>query len=453
MPADRAADAQRLRMRLEAHPDDAVGWHNLASAEGDLGNAVQAEAAARRALALGLRAPETRFVLARALQEQGRLDEADASFRECLGLRPDYAQAHRDLAQLRWMRTGDVALALRELDQAILGAPRQAGLHLVRSIVLEFAGDEPGALDSVAAGLSLVPGDLQLLCQAVHLHASLGQGQEALAVARRAVTLAPADATAGIAFCEAQLAAGRVAEAQATASALREANPLDQHAIALQATAWRLLGDSRAHALCDYGTLVAALPIQAPEGWASLTAYLAELKGVLEGLHRFQSHPFQQSVRGGGQLTLHGAETSKPPLSALFDRVHATAGGWLKALGRGPDPFRSRNSGGFSVTGAWSIRLSAGGLHTDHVHPRGWLSGVFYVDVPPEVSASGAQGRAGWLRLGRPGIRTQPELPAEFHVQPLPGRLVLFPAYMWHGVETFDSASPRITIAFDALPA
>ena len=105
-----------------------------------------------------------------------------------------------------------------------------------------------------------------------------------------------------------------------------------------------------------------------------------------------------------------------------------------------------------SVTGAWSIRLGSGGFHHDHVHPRGWLSGVFYVDVPREVSSPGAEGRAGWLRLGHPGIRTMPELPADFHIQPRPGRLVLFPAYMWHGVERFESATPRITIAFDALP-
>jgi len=93
--ADRAADAERWRRGLAANPQDAAAWHNLAAAEGDLGHARAAEEAARRAISLGLAAPETRFVLGRALQDQGRLDEAEAMFEETLALRPAYADAHR----------------------------------------------------------------------------------------------------------------------------------------------------------------------------------------------------------------------------------------------------------------------------------------------------------------------------------------------------------------------
>jgi hypothetical protein len=38
-------------------------------------------------------------------------------------------------------------------------------------------------------------------------------------------------------------------------------------------------------------------------------------------------------------------------------------------------------------------------------------------------------------------------------VKPEAGKLVLFPSYMWHGVEPFESDAPRLTVAFDALPA
>ena len=36
---------------------------------------------------------------------------------------------------------------------------------------------------------------------------------------------------------------------------------------------------------------------------------------------------------------------------------------------------------------------------------------------------------------------------------PSPGDLVLFPSYFWHGTLPFTSAQPRLTVAFDALPA
>ena len=36
-------------------------------------------------------------------------------------------------------------------------------------------------------------------------------------------------------------------------------------------------------------------------------------------------------------------------------------------------------------------------------------------------------------------------------VQPLPGRLVLFPSYLWHGTVPFEGGE-RLTIAFDVRP-
>jgi predicted Zn-dependent protease len=448
---DRAADVARLRRHLAAEPDDAVAWHNLASAEGDLGHAMEAERAARKAIALGIAAPETRFVLARSLHEQGRLDEAEAQFLESLRMRPSYAQAHRDLAQLRWMRSGDASAALSALDSALAAAPRDPALNLVRSIVLEFVGDLPGAAASVDAGLAASPTGVELLLQAAHLRAELGDAAGAVACARRASALAPDEASVGIILCEALLASGQAMEAAEVSAGLREAHPLDQHAIALQATAWRLLGDPRYVDLHDYGGLVVEERLQPPAG-RSLQDFLGEVARDLTGLHRFGAHPFQQSVRGGGQLPIHAAEMERPVLRAFFDAISVAVRKRLAALGRGPDPFRSRNSGRFIITGAWSIRLASGGFHTDHVHPKGWLSGVCYVDIPPEIPESG-EGRAGWLRLGQPGIRTQPALPPEHYVEPKPGSLILFPAYMWHGVERFEAATPRLTVAFDALPA
>jgi hypothetical protein len=37
-------------------------------------------------------------------------------------------------------------------------------------------------------------------------------------------------------------------------------------------------------------------------------------------------------------------------------------------------------------------------------------------------------------------------------VTPVPGRLAIFPSYVWHGTAPFESAAARLTVAFDALP-
>jgi hypothetical protein len=78
------------------------------------------------------------------------------------------------------------------------------------------------------------------------------------------------------------------------------------------------------------------------------------------------------------------------------------------------------------------------------------LAAIFFVDVPPET---GGDSHAGWLQFGQPGVRTSRPLPPAHLERPAPGRLVLFPSYMWRGAQSLVSAQPRTTIAFDIVPA
>lgn len=450
--SSRAADAERMRQQLRIAPNDRIAWHNLAAAEGDLGHAVEAEAAARRAIALGLEAPETRLVLARALQSQRKLDDAEEAFCDAIARRPAYVDAHRDLAQLVWMRSGEADRALVRVDRALRAAPREAGLHLVRSTVLEFAGDVDAALASTEAGLARVPGHKELLRQAAHLAALLGQVDRAIAFAEQAVRGAADGSPERMAWCEALLAAGRVEDAEPVAAALVAALPNNQYAIALQGIVWRMRGDPRYRWLFDYRHLVGVQKLEAPAGWPSLDAFLADVAAELESMHAFGAHPLQQSLRGGSQLHLQAPELERPLIAALFGAISVAVRRHLAVLGAGEGPMRSRNRGTAIFTGAWSVRLRSGGYHTDHVHPLGWLSSACYIALPDAIG-SGAEGhRAGWLRFGQPAIPTRPALAAEHYVRPEPGLLALFPSYMWHGVEPFEDEKPRLAVAFDVVP-
>ncbi len=448
----RVADAARLRAALAIQPNDRVSWHNLAAAEGDLGRAPEAESAARRAIALGIPAPETRLVLARALQSLRRLDEAENMFKKAIALRPAYADAHRDLAQLIWMRTGRIEDALKKLSRALRAAPAQSDLHAVHSSVLEYAGDAVGALAAAERGLAHAPKDVALLRQTAHLCILAGDSAKALPLSMRAEQLAPNDASAQISVCESLLASGRPQDAEAKAAALCSALPTHQYALALRATAWRLLGDSRYAALHDYAALVAQQQLDVPDGFEDLNSFLSVLSDELQSLHSFHTHPFFQSVRGGSQLTLQAEELSRPLLAKLFNAISLAVQRYIDALGTGNDPVRTRNVGHAALSGAWSVRLRSGGHHADHVHPHGWISSACYIALPSAIG-DGQNGRAGWLRLGRPALPTQPLLEADHFVQPKLGRLVLFPAYMWHGVEPFESDQPRLSVAFDVVPA
>jgi hypothetical protein len=95
------------------------------------------------------------------------------------------------------------------------------------------------------------------------------------------------------------------------------------------------------------------------------------------------------------------------------------------------------------------VLLRPGGHHVNHIHPLGWISSAFHVELPPAVE----DGHQGWLQFGEPELATVPKLEAEHFVKPTPGTLVLFPSYMWHGTVPFGGEKPRLTAAFDVLPA
>lgn len=442
---DLAAAADAYARAVAARPASAVAEHNLAATLGDLGDFAGAADAAARAFAKGGDAPETWLVRARALQGLADLDAAEAAFAQALRRRPDYAVAHRDLAQLRWMRTADPAAAMRALD----AAPDTPDLALVRATVLASMGDVARAREVVEAAVARAPAALPLLLTAAGLAGQTGDAAGQLGHATAALRTAPASADAARAAAEALLHLGRAAEAATLAERIATAAPDDQAALSLLATAWRLTDDPRHAALAEDPALVSATLVDIPAGWANRAAFLADLAVALVALHGWRTHPLEQSLRHGSQTQVDLTRVDTPVIRALFATLSRTIDAHLAALGPGTDPVRRRNTGAWRFAGAWSVRLMPGGFHTDHVHPNGWISSAFYVALPDAV----ARAPEGWLAFGRPGVPTAPALAPFRRIRPEPGMLALFPSYLWHGTEPFTGDAPRLTVAFDIVPA
>lgn len=444
---DRTAEALAVRERqVRLAPDNPVVHHNLAALLGDMGHADRAEAAARTAFARGGDAPETWLALARALQKQVRYDEADAAFAEVLKRRPLALDALRDQAQLVWMRTGDAAAACERIDRMIVEHPDVSLLRALKAKVLTYAGDARGAYEAMTAGpLTDAAGHLAASRAAVAFDAG-----GALEHARTAVAMAPDQEDARRGLVEALLAAGAAEEAAPMVEAMLRERPLDQYLLAYQATLWRLLNDPRLAELCDYEAVVRGWRIDTPDGWPDLDSYLADLALTLRGLHRFKTHPLDQSLRHGTQTSMDLLVSEEPTVRAFFKAVDGPIRRHMALLGQGGDPLRRRNTGAYRIKGAWSVQLQPHGFHADHLHPDGWLSSACYIALPDAVEGAG---REGWIQFGRPGIPTEPPLEAQHYLKPEPGLLALFPSYMWHGTVPFPGDQTRLTIAFDVVPA
>ena len=102
----------------------------------------------------------------------------------------------------------------------------------------------------------------------------------------------------------------------------------------------------------------------------------------------------------------------------------------------------------------WANINYSGGYNRPHVHPNCLFSGVYYVKTQPQC---------GELVVNdpRPGIQTmmptrksgQPpkHLWREAHIEPIQGRLIMFPAWLWHCVEPNQSNDMRISVSFNFI--
>ena len=101
-------------------------------------------------------------------------------------------------------------------------------------------------------------------------------------------------------------------------------------------------------------------------------------------------------------------------------------------------------------SGSWSVRLREGGHHVDHIHHKGWISGVYYVELPPCLEDE--QGKPGWIKFGEFSRQAGRCLSWEKAVRPQTGMAVFFPSYMTHGTLPITGPETRLTVAFDIIP-
>ena len=102
----------------------------------------------------------------------------------------------------------------------------------------------------------------------------------------------------------------------------------------------------------------------------------------------------------------------------------------------------------------WANINYPGGYNQMHLHPNSLFSGAYYIKASPN------SGRLG-LMDPRPGFqqnmptRKPGKLPRELwrdaYYDPIPGRIIMFPAWMWHKVESNKSNDIRISVSFNFI--
>ena len=102
----------------------------------------------------------------------------------------------------------------------------------------------------------------------------------------------------------------------------------------------------------------------------------------------------------------------------------------------------------------WANINYPGGYNRPHVHPNSLYSGVYYVKTPPNCGKIAFSDPRPGVQLKMP-IRKEGRPPKhlwrEVHLDAVEGRIIMFPAWLWHGVEPNQSNDIRISVSFNFI--
>lgn len=368
-------------------------------------------------------------------------EDAIALLHDFAALHPESTTAQERLAEMR-AEAGEGEAFADAYVPALGRRPGDKALRLSHAGTLYRAGRLDRALESIDSARALFGDDRDLMLLEIFIANHAGLADRAGALLDRLDDRPDAQLARG----QHRLQTGRVEEAGRLLESAVWANPGNLTAWALLDVAWRLAGDSRHDWLCGQPGLYGSFDL------GLSAAELTGLADVLRALHSARSHPVGQSLRGGTQTRGNLLGRPEPEIAALGKVLGEAVQNHLANLPPA-DPnhplLRHRNSA-LAFGGSWSVRLADGGFHVSHLHAGGVLSSAFYVSLPDRLGGEEAQ--EGWLEIGRPPPELDVDLPPLRMVEPRPGKLVLFPSYVFHGTRPFR-AGERLTVAFDVVAA
>ncbi len=409
-PPDRPVD----RMTIRAEPAKAL-------------SAQQECEIVRAAVARNPASPELRLRLAKLLN---RLDAFDAAIDVLTAPEPGAKaapldiDAWRTLAMARFARDapGDLALAAQASAQAVALAAtddeRSAALaDEARALLLLDRRDDARA--RLTEALRLDPTNMDACRRLATDLLHCGEAEGALVLADRLM-----------------------------AQGVRHTRLLAVRTLALV----RLDRIDEARATLDPGGFRHIETLQPPPGWDSLAAFNAALADEL-GRHpgiRYGRH----GTASRETWRIDALATGAAPLArALLAQIASAAERHVASLGPSMHPWlASRPAAG--VLRSWCVMTDSEGFERWHAHPAGWMSGVYYVQVPGAV-VDGSD-RGGCIAFGVPdgtvGARSGERFGEEL-VRPRPGMLMLFPSHSYHRTYPHGTTDRRICVSFDILPA
>ena len=240
---------------------------------------------------------------------------------------------------------------------------------------------------------------------------------------------------AALAFCDKHLAV----------------NPRHIEARYFKAVILAALGENEAAcAVISVDRLIDIQDLPVPSSYADGQAFRAALVREIRANRTLVKNPQGTTTRDGWQtnvLRQPGAQAVEDLLSSL----RAAVDGYLRRQG---DSDFVKSAPTYARLSPWAVIYGRQGRQLPHIHSNGWLSGVYYGAAPRSDAEDAYSGATIIGSLSEKAEGFGPLVPpwGTRAVEPVPGRLVLFPSYVPHSTLPSGVEGARVVVAFDVVP-
>jgi hypothetical protein len=341
------------------------------------------------------------------LQDLVRLEEAEASYRQAITLKPDYAEAHSNLG-ITLRELGRLDEAEASFRRAITLKPDHAETHSMLGNTLKELGRLDEAEASYTQAIALKPEDFKTRNQLLMCLFQQDKTSVFFDELDYLINQDKASAIIGSLACRSSLKYG-----------LEKPNlfcskPLN----------YVLHNDLNARYDFEKTFVKTAKSIldenQIPNRRQSLLVNGNQTSGNIFDIINDDTNEIQNIIR---------TEVEK-----YREKFKKSAEGLIKKM---PTEY--------SLYG-WLISMKSGGNLRPHIHTEGWLSGSIYINVPKNLKVD-----CGNLvvALGEENDAIDTHINEKKTINVVTGSMVLFPASLMHYTIPFESEEERIVLAFD----
>ncbi len=280
----------------------------------------------------------------------------------------------------------------------------------------------------------------------------LGDPEKARATLASALLLDPHNRDACKRMAAIELAADQPLSVVELAGRLQENGVNHARLFAAQSLAHARAGEISAARLADgFELFHHSERLAPPAGWETIKAFNAALAGEL------LDHPGTRYERYGSASELswrieNPARSDTPLFKLLLEQIIAALKMRVAAIRQVSHPWAAATPQ-TAILRNWCVITESDGFETWHVHQFGWLSGVYYVQIPDSIAIGNT--KEGCLAFGLPDdlAGTDGALGFGEHlVRPYGGMLMTFPSQCYHRTYPHGTGEKRICVAFDLRP-